>query len=539
MAFEIVERDLLARIGRLKTKSGSFETPALLPVINTRVQRIPPTEIYNNFGYKAVITNAYLLKKHFEDELLKLDVHQFLNFPGIIMTDSGAYQILRYGRVNVGPIEIANFQEKINTDIAVILDVPTGWKASRSYAEWTVNETIERASKTMESRQRKNILWVGPIQGGKYLDLVVYSAKKMSKFPFDIYALGSPTEVMEHYLFGTLLDMAMSAKVNLPPEKPLHLFGAGHPFMFSFVVALGYDLFDSASYAIYARENRYITEYGTIKLKDLNYFPCSCSVCKKYTPDIMREMIKVEREKLLAEHNLNICMAEILRIKQAIHEGRLWELLEIRSRSHPSLLSAFKKFKKYQDYIERYSPSTKHHGIFIYGSTSLNRPEIVRYRRKILSDYEKPERKKILLLLPYIKAKPLYAIQQYSKVKKIVADFKDKSKLVHICMYTVPFGIIPPEIYDTYPLSQFETSKPFCKETVEYAINIILQYVKLNDYSQVILHPDYSVLDEWIIEKMKQKIKLKLTTNLKETWSEKALKELRLTLQKIFRTKSN
>jgi 7-cyano-7-deazaguanine tRNA-ribosyltransferase len=58
---------------------------------------------------------------------------------------------------------------------------------------------------------------------------------------------------MEQYLFDILVDMIIAAKMNLPPERPLHLFGAGHPFMFALAVALGCDLFDSAAYAIYAR----------------------------------------------------------------------------------------------------------------------------------------------------------------------------------------------------------------------------------------------------------------------------------------------
>jgi len=68
MCFEIVERDLLARVGRLKTKSGKVETPVLLPVVNPNVQPIPPKEMLEKFGCKALITNAYILKKHFGEE---------------------------------------------------------------------------------------------------------------------------------------------------------------------------------------------------------------------------------------------------------------------------------------------------------------------------------------------------------------------------------------------------------------------------------------------------------------------------------------
>jgi 7-cyano-7-deazaguanine tRNA-ribosyltransferase len=164
------------------------------------------------------------------------------------------------------------------------------------------------------------------------LDLVANSAVEMGKLPFHIYALGSPTEVMERYRFDVLVDMIMTAKMKLPMDKPLHLFGAGHPFMFSLAVALGCDLFDSAAYAIYAREDRYMTETGTSRLGELEYFPCSAQNCSNKTPRQVAEMPKEERQIFLAEHNLYICLSEIKRIKQAIKEGRLWEHLELRMR---------------------------------------------------------------------------------------------------------------------------------------------------------------------------------------------------------------
>jgi 7-cyano-7-deazaguanine tRNA-ribosyltransferase len=272
MSFEIRDRDLLARIGRLETKSGVVETPSLLPVINPTVQPIQPKTIREEFNCKALITNAYIIKKHFREEAAQKGIHRLLDFTGVVMTDSGAYQILVYGDVDASPEEIVHYQEEINTDIATILDVPTGWGVPRPYAKQTVNETLSRAKKLTEIKTRGDIAWVGPIQGGQYLDLVARSAKEMGKLPFQIYALGSPTPVMEQYLFDTLVDMVMTAKMNLPWERPLHLFGAGHPFMFALAVALGCDLFDSAAYAIYARENRYMTEYGTTKLQELEYF---------------------------------------------------------------------------------------------------------------------------------------------------------------------------------------------------------------------------------------------------------------------------
>ncbi|MDH5462648.1 MAG: tRNA-guanine transglycosylase, partial [Candidatus Bathyarchaeota archaeon] len=225
MSFEIRERDILGRIGRLETKTGMIETPTLLPVINPTIQLIPPTKMQELFNCRALITNAYIVRKHFEEEAARKGIHRFLDFSGVIMTDSGAYQTLVYGDVEVSSEEIVQFQEDIDTDIATILDVPTGWGVSKEYAQSTVDETLRRARGLSKIKTRDDIAWVGPVQGGQYLDLVARSAVEMGKLPFEIHALGSPTPVMEQYLFGTLLEMIMAAKMNLPVERPFHLFG--------------------------------------------------------------------------------------------------------------------------------------------------------------------------------------------------------------------------------------------------------------------------------------------------------------------------
>ena len=284
MSFEIKEKDLLGRIGKLKTKSGTVETPLLFPVINPSIQLVAPRRLKETFGFEAVITNAYILKKRYEDKPVNEGLHKFLDFDGAVMTDSGAYQILVYGEVDVSQKEIVAYQEGIGSDIATMLDIPTGWKVTKEQAEETVAETLHRAKAFFKTKTRDDILWVGPIQGGRHLDLVANSAHEMGKLPFQIHALGSPTEVMESYRYDVLADMILTAKKGLPIERPLHLFGAGHPAMFSLAVALGCDLFDSAAYALYARENRYMTENGTWRLEEMDYFPCCCPRCSAETP---------------------------------------------------------------------------------------------------------------------------------------------------------------------------------------------------------------------------------------------------------------
>ncbi len=503
MCFEVKNKDLLGRIGKIKTKSGVIETPLLLPVINPKKIEIQPKEIFDEFKFKALMTNAYILKKYFETDVIKSGIHNFLGFSGVIMTDSGGYQILRYGYVDVKPLEIFDFQEKIGSDIGVILDVPTGWGVSKNYAEWTVNETLKRAREIQNYLKNKHItLWVGPIQGGNYLDLISFSARELSKIPFDIYAIGSPTEVMERYFFDFLVKMILTAKLNLPPNKPLHLFGAGHPFMFSFAVALGCDMFDSASYALYAKDERYLTETGTIRLKNLEYFPCDCPVCRNLTPKDLKEKEKSERTYLLMRHNLYVCWSEIQRIKQHIIDGKLWELLELRARAHPSLFKAFSLIAKFSKLFLKDTPLFKERGVFIFDNISVKRPEIISYREKLVENYGKPEEAEILLLLPPPSTKPFHKSREFKLICKFLEDADFNLKDFHICFYTAPFGVVPLEIDDVYPLSQFEVGKPFKGEVKIEVAKSIIRYIEGKPYKLIVIYRDPKLLSDRLLSRI-------------------------------------
>jgi 7-cyano-7-deazaguanine tRNA-ribosyltransferase len=503
MSFEIKEKDLLARIGRLKTKSGTIETPLLFPVVNPVIQPIPPRKIKEEFGFEALITNAYILKKRAHNQPTQNHLHEFLNFDGTVMTDSGAYQILVYGDVEVTPREIVEFQEMIGSDIATILDIPTAWKVTEENAKQTVNETLKRAKAFFEQKTREDILWVGPVQGGRYLNLVAKSAREMGKLPFEIHALGSPTEVMERYRFDILVDMIMTAKMNLPIQKPLHLFGAGHPFMFALAVALGCDFFDSAAYSLYAKQGRYMTEAGTSRLKELEYFPCSCPKCTGTNPKYVSEMSPDERQRFLAEHNLYVCAAELRRIKQATKNGRLWEHLQMQAHSHPSLLHALKKLKKYKDFIEKHDVAVKNSGLFIFDSVDLIRPEVVRHKKRLEERYIPPS-VPILLLAPETRMKPFHKSIEFRQVAVCLRDLKNHLNRVHVCFYAAPFGVIPYELDEVYPLSQHETVLPLDAETLDYVTGQITEYISRIDCKMVVLLNDRENWGETVLKKVKK-----------------------------------
>jgi 7-cyano-7-deazaguanine tRNA-ribosyltransferase len=501
MSFELRDRDLLGRIGRLKTKGGEVETPAFMPVVNPLSQSIQPRRMREEFGCDIVITNAYLIKKNFGDRG-DIEVHGLLDYDGVVATDSGAYQILVYGEVNASPEEIVEYQKRIGSDIGVILDIPTGWDVPRSRVEWTVEETLRRAEAAIPLIEGSEVLWVGPVQGGAHLDLVERSAQAIGSMPFQIHALGSPTEVLESYRFPVLVDMIMAAKLNLPPDRPLHLFGAGHPMMFSLAVALGCDLFDSAAYALYTRDDRYLTPLGTMRLDDLSYLPCSCPVCRRHDAGELRGMLKGERVRALTEHNLHVTMAEIETVKQAITEGALWELLESRSRGHPALASALRRLYKYRDAIEMRSPSYKGRGVFFFDSSGLARPEVTRHIHRLEDHYLPSAASGRLLLVLAPEGRPYTRTPQHALLERAVTEgLGDAASDVHICFYAAPFGVVPVELSETYPLSQFEAAEPLDVETLEFASESVARYVGRSGYGEVFIHAGAGSFDELVKRK--------------------------------------
>ncbi|MEM1889180.1 MAG: tRNA guanosine(15) transglycosylase TgtA [Pyrobaculum sp.] len=445
MVFEIEAKDLGGRVGRLYTKSGAIHTPALFPVVDPRRQEVPIDVIDKYF--KQIITNSYFVYRLTNGG--HVNIKNLLKWSGVVMTDSGAYQILKYGTVDVDPNEILLYQSKIGSDIGVILDLPFDYEEPYRSAVLKVEETIRRAKAASVWKYKLNMLVVAPIQGGLYNDLVIRSTKELSKLNFDVFAIGSPTTLLEEYRFDQVLKIALEVKFNLQREAPLHLFGAGHPLVLPFAVAIGVDLFDSASYILYARDDRIILRDRTLRLDDVktDYLPCSTKLCYK-SVDELREMPREERTLLIAEHNLAILREELLEIKQRIYEGTLWEYLEMKSRCHPSLYRFLKDLRRYRKLLEKFDPEThpRPHGLIFYGDTSSSRPEPYRHWNRLEEVYT-PRRKAVVIRT---ETKPYNKSWEYTYLKSIAKD-------LHVLFYDPIFGVVPEELAEIYPLSQNES----------------------------------------------------------------------------------
>ena len=444
--FEVKDRAAGGRIGILHTPHGKVTTPTLLPVVNPNLDLIPPKEMRRLFGTEIIITNSYILRQSatLKERVLRDGVHRVLDWDGPIMTDSGTFQSYMYGTVAVLPEEIIDFQAKIGVDIGTILDVFTTPDKTHDEAKAELAETLLRAAAA--SKAKGNMLLAGTVQGGVHTDLREEAAKGIAALPIDVAPIGGVVPIMEQGRYNTLAKIILAAKRHLPTGMPVHLFGAGHPLVFPLAVALGCDLFDSASYAKYAKDGRMMFPWGTRSLAELTELPCACPACDRYrTADALRKANQPERERALAEHNLHISFAEIRRIRQAIRDGNLWELVEERAAQNPALIDALRVigFPDATQQLEALEPVSSARAFTYKGPHTLHRPIVHRLHQRLLQRYR-------------IRSDCCYVLPERSKpYGDAFGAFLDAMmKMDGTFVVETPFGPIPLELDLLFPVAQ-------------------------------------------------------------------------------------
>ncbi|GAB4325795.1 MAG: hypothetical protein Kow0069_31950 [Promethearchaeota archaeon] len=490
MTFEVTARDAGGRLGRLRVGEKTMVTPNIFVVVSAENNVVPPAELRETFGAQAVFTNAYLaykddrLRRGFEEA----GVHSYLGFPGVVATDSGAFQYYMYRRdVEVTPEEIEAFQERIGADCPVILDQPVQLDDPWDVAKDKVELTLARARDNVGRRTRDDACWFGPVHGTQHLDLVRHSAREMSKLDFGIYAIGGVVKTFLNYDFALDVDVILAAKQCLTEGRPLHMFGLGLPQFFALAVACGCDTFDSAAYVLYARDGRYFTLEGTRKLEQLEEFPCSCPQCSSSNPREVKALPAKERREFLARHNLHVTFTELRAVRQAIREGTLWDLVAQRVRSHPRLLEAFERLRRYQGYFESKESSAKRRGIMWSGVETAHHPALVAAHRRLLARYSPPERKRVALLVPEVDS-PSVGSPAIAGWLKLLAALSPPSRgAVHVIYVNPLLGPVPHELRYTYPFSHVVFSHGYHAEVAEVSTERCVAYFEKNGcYTSVV-----------------------------------------------------
>ena len=278
--FKIFNVDELSRTGEITINEIKIQTPCFMPVATqASVKSLDSFEL-SDIGYKLILSNIYHLSARPGIDYLKKfgGLHKFMNWQGLILTDSGGYQGFSLShRVKIKndgiifkshidgselyfkPDQVVSYQEDIGASIIMPLDVCLPQGASKKKLVNALDLTYEWAKITADSKASDRSMYFGIVQGGTNLELRERSAKDITSLEFDGYAYGGLSVGEEKDL---MIDAQSSMYKLLPEDKPRYLMGVGSPDDLVRAVGFGFDMFDCVLPTRIARNGSLFTDNG-------------------------------------------------------------------------------------------------------------------------------------------------------------------------------------------------------------------------------------------------------------------------------------
>lgn len=351
------EKNTKARLGKIKTNYGEYETPMFMPVgTQATVKTLAPEEL-KAIDCGIILANTYhLWLRPGEDIIDKAGgLHKFMNWDGPILTDSGGFQVFSLAKrkdiseegvkfknqyngdaLFLTPEKSIEIQNKLDSDIAMSFDECIGWPATYDYCKQSVERTLRWAKRGKDVFNNPRQSLFGIVQGGEYEELRKHCAEELVKIGFDGYSIGG-TSVGEDK--PTMYKMVEMSTRYLPEDKVRYLMGVGDPIDLVENVIRGIDIFDCVSPTRLARHGHALTKYGKINLKNAKYKEdftpiseeCDCYACKHYTKAYIKHLINAEETfgaRLLSIHNINYLVNLTKELREAIKNDNILEYRE-------------------------------------------------------------------------------------------------------------------------------------------------------------------------------------------------------------------
>lgn len=352
-----IDKQTGARYGILHTPHGDVEVPMFMPVgTNATVKCLSPEEI-KSLGAGVILANTYHLHLRPGEEIVKKagGVHQFMNYDGPMLTDSGGFQVfslqktrkiteegVEFRNIYNGdkdmftPEKVIQIEEDIGADIIMSFDECIPYPVTHEYAKRSTERTIRWAKRGLIAHKREDQALFGIVQGGEFQDLREMCAKELAALDFPGYSIGG-TSIGEPK--DVCFRMIENAIRYLPTNKPRYLMGVGSLDYILGGIERGVDMMDCVLPTRIARHGALMTSQGRINIRKAQYKDdftpldpeCDCYTCKHYTKAYLHHLFMCNEEfgkRLNSIHNIRFLIKVVEGARKAIQEDRFKEYEE-------------------------------------------------------------------------------------------------------------------------------------------------------------------------------------------------------------------
>ncbi len=355
MQFEVLNTSGSARRGRLTFERGVVDTPAFMPVGTYGTVKAMQPEQVAATGAQIILGNTFHLMLRPGTEIIQKHggLHDFMNWQGPILTDSGGFQVFSLGalrtitgqgvhfqspvngdKIFLGPEESMTVQRELGADIVMIFDECTPYPATEGQAHDSMTLSLRWAERSKNAHAGNPAALFGIVQGGMYPTLRSQSLAGLEAIEFDGYAIGG-LSVGEPYSDRQMILEALIPE--MPVHKPRYLMGVGTPEDIVAAVMRGVDMFDCVMPTRNARNAHIFTSTGTLRLRNARFREdtrpldeaCACYTCQHYSRaylyhlDKCGEMLGAHLNTL---HNLHYYQQLMQEIRVAIEDGQMHSL---------------------------------------------------------------------------------------------------------------------------------------------------------------------------------------------------------------------
>lgn len=357
MKFNLVATDGKARRGEMSFPRGTVQTPAFMPVgTYGTVKGMLPKDI-KHIGAEIILGNTFHLMLRPGTEVVKAhgDLHDFIQWSGPILTDSGGFQVFSLGDMRkiseegvkfkspidgspvfIDPETSMQVQRDLGSDVVMIFDECTPYPATEKQAEESMQLSLRWAQRSKDAHGDNPSALFGIVQGGMYESLRDISLAGLEDIDFDGYAIGGLSVGEPKDDMIRILDHLAD---NMPADKPRYLMGVGKPADLVEGVRRGIDMFDCVMPTRNARNGHLFTSTGVVKIRNAKHRydtrpldeNCDCYTCKNFSRAYLHHLEKCGEmlgAQLNTIHNLRYYQRLMCQLRNAIEEGNLESFVE-------------------------------------------------------------------------------------------------------------------------------------------------------------------------------------------------------------------